>query len=674
MIKPERMSRIAIVGPRKKLDKVIHILYELNLFHLVDFVEEDEEVKIGAPLPEATPVSQRLIRLRSIMRALKLDEVKSERTISAAEIKRTSDQAIVTLELEVTKKVESRQGLSSRIHELKRQNETLEMFAEIGLPLNVYSDYDSLSAYSGIVQTRIKSRIGRLGILHEIVEVEYDGGYAIAIFCKKSDSSATQEILTAAGYQEVNSPFSSGTSREHIRTNNEEILRLERALSSAEKEIDTLREKYAPLVLAAEEHYSIEIQKAETPLRIATTQNSFVFDGWVPRSAYRQIKKEIAGQIGDKVTVEDLAISKEDENEKAPVRLRNSRISRPFELFIELMSTPRYNEIDPTIFVFAVFPLFFGLMIGDLGYGCGLLFVGWLMYRKWGKDSAAVRKLSLIVLAGGIYACIFGLLLFGEAFGLPFHPPIDPETGVVLDEPNWEFLFNMPFHPVMEKLLDVGEYLVLSVVAAWIHMTAGLVLGFFNELHYDRRHAIVKILWLIILLGIFMQMLVVAQYTTIGGAFYTIFGAPFEVYSMPFAGMSLSFVAVGLIFGGAAGFFVVLGRSGAMEFMEILSLVTNVISYTRLAGIGVAKGAMAFAFNSIVIDNFFDTGSIILIIIGAMVLILLQLLVFALGSISSGIQALRLNYVEFFLKFFKGGGIEFEPLGYERKYSRATEV
>jgi len=133
-------------------------------------------------------------------------------------------------------------------------------------------------------------------------------------------------------------------------------------------------------------------------------------------------------------------------------------------------------------------------------------------------------------------------------------------------------------------------------------------------------------------------------------------------------------VALSLILIGVAGFFALHGKGAMMELMEILSLLSNVISYTRIAAIGVAKGAMALAFNYIVVTYLFAGGNIFLIIAGAFVLVLLQLLVFALGSLSAGIQALRLNYVEFFLKFYTGGGVSFEPLGYKRKYSEKSEV
>ncbi|MDH4123313.1 MAG: V-type ATP synthase subunit I [Thermoplasmata archaeon] len=669
MIKPERMSRIAIVGPRKKLDTVIHSLYELNLFHVVDFVEEDPDVKIGSPLEKASEVSQKLLKLRSIIRSLHLEDFKPESKVKVEEIEKSIDQVIVTLDLEVSDKMENRQTLSSRIRELETHNEILDEIREFGLPLDCYFGYDSLSVFTGTVEESVRDEIITLQMPVEVIQKPYEDGYLVAIFCKKQNLEKIRDILNENGYQEILSPCQSGDSGKCISSNEKEIGKLRESLDRADKSIESLRKKYGALLLAAEEHYSIEVRKAETPLRIAATAHSFVIDGWVPKSSYEALKESIGSNAGDAVTIEDLSVTREQENEAAPVKLRNNRLARPFEMFVELMSTPLYNEFDPTFLVFLVFPLFFGLMIGDAGYGFCLILAGWVFYAKLGRDSKSLRTLGLIIIAGGIFAAFFGLFLFGEAFGLPFHPPIENPA-----EPSWEFLFNYPLHPIMEKLIDVKEFLVISIVAAWMHMGFGYIIGFFNELHHDRKQAMMKIFWFLILNGMFIQMLFVARWTVVGGFFFDIIAAPFESMVMPFAGMNLSFVAIGLIVTGIAGFFVVHGAGAAMELMEVLSLLANIVSYTRLAAIGVAKGAMALAFNTIVIDNFFHGGNVILIILGAVVLIVLQLLVFALGSLSSGIQAIRLNYVEFFLKFFKGGGVSFEPLGYERKYSEKSEV
>jgi len=677
MIKPERMSRIAIVGPRKKLDVAIRSLYELGLFHIVDYVSEDPEVKIGVPLPQANEISQKLLRLRSIVRALHLDDYKPDKKVTVDEIELTTAQAIVTLDLEVTKKIENRQALNSRIRELTTQNDALEIFREIGLPLDLYLDYETLNVYSGISQESIDERMKALDAPLEFLEISHGAGFAFSAFCKKSDAASVQQILNASGYQELKPPYRSGAAEEHILANTQEIEKLQKTLTDEESAIEALREKYAALILASEEHYSIEIQQAETPLRVATTLNSFAIDGWVPVSSADSVRRAMAEKVGDDVAVEILPVPKHEEDEQAPVKLRNPRFAKPFELFVELMSTPLYREIDPTIFVFTVFPLFFGLMIGDFGYGACLMLAGFVMWRKLGKDSEGWRKLGLIVLAGGLFAALFGLLLFHDAFGLPFHPVFDERGAPVLGGLSWETTLGI-FIPLgeapMEKLVDVKDLLAISVLAAWIHMSVGLMLGFRNELSHSRKHAATKVFWLVILFGLFTQVLFMAKGSPLRDTLFMTFCSSFAGMVIPFSGLNLSIVALSLILIGVAGFFALHGKGAMMELMEILSLLANVISYTRIAAIGVAKGAMALAFNYIVVTYLFAGGNILLIIAGAFVLVLLQLLVFALGSLSAGIQALRLNYVEFFLKFYTGGGVSFEPLGYKRKYSEKSEV
>jgi V/A-type H+-transporting ATPase subunit I len=113
---------------------------------------------------------------------------------------------------------------------------------------------------------------------------------------------------------------------------------------------------------------------------------------------------------------------------------------------------------------------------------------------------------------------------------------------------------------------------------------------------------------------------------------------------------------------------------GMIAMTEVLGLFTNIMSYMRLAALATGKGAVAMAFNTMFFPLIFESGNIALIVLGAIMLFIAQtFFVFILGSLSAGIQAIRLNYVEFFLKFFEGGGTDFSPLKYERKYTVATK-
>jgi len=287
------------------------------------------------------------------------------------------------------------------------------------------------------------------------------------------------------------------------------------------------------------------------------------------------------------------------------------------------------------------------------------------------KGYPDLYKLSSIVLAGGLMASLFGFFVFAEAFGVPFHPP--PEHP---DEASWENVFNIPIHPMMEKMTDVLELLALSLVAGWAHLTVGFVFGFFNHIHRSKKHALAKIAWLLVLFGLFAEFMTIAGDSTETSRFVNAtLLAPLPDTTAELAGILTSIPALGLI---VIGVIALPFTEGGQALMEIVGLFTNLISYARLAALAVGKGAMAFAFNSMLFPLIFESGpgviGVVIAITGVVTLVVVQLFfVFFLGALSAGIQAMRLNYVEFFLKFFEGGGTDFQPLSYERKYSIATK-
>jgi len=125
-----------------------------------------------------------------------------------------------------------------------------------------------------------------------------------------------------------------------------------------------------------------------------------------------------------------------------------------------------------------------------------------------------------------------------------------------------------------------------------------------------------------------------------------------------FLGVEIPLVSLVLILGGLLG----LGES-VIAPIEIASLLANIMSYMRLAGIGIGKAAIAAAFNVIILQDLILSGQVLYVVMGIAFLILAQMLVFLLGWISAGIQALRLNYMEAFIKFYKGNGTPFRPFG-----------
>jgi len=238
-------------------------------------------------------------------------------------------------------------------------------------------------------------------------------------------------------------------------------------------------------------------------------------------------------------------------------------------------------------------------------------------------------------------------------------------------------------YPMMVKLqkMDIITMLLISVTIAVFHLTAAFVLGIVNEWRHSKKHAAAKLAWILALLGLFGIIIsyVKAGPSGTGGCDgYAAFQlashcqyAYFASDTLLFWSLSLGLVEVPLlqvtvplvclILLGIAAAIVAVTES-PVAIMEIAGVLANMVSYARLAGIGVAKAATATAFNLMIIPLLMG-GEPLWLVLGAVFLFLAQTLVFFLGAISAGIQAIRLNWVEFFIKFFKGNGTVFQPFG-----------
>lgn len=658
MFRPEQMTRVVVVGSMDSLDATIECLFDLGALHLIDFTE-GEDFNIGQPFPRASAASQKLLKLRAMIRSLEIDNHKPSHKISVEEIEGKLDQALVTMDLNISGKVESKQKIHSLVREKESEIRALEPFSSFGLRVEDLTGYENASVLAGLCKTdpeaSLKAKIGE----YELFKASTAGGLALALFVRTDRQLDAGRTLAEHGFQEIKLPEVTGRIDQIVDKNRADVVELQKDLERIESALESSRKRFADLITASEEHLAIEVMKAETPLRIATSRHSFVIDGWMPTAKVKGIHGELEKTCSGLAFVETTPADHEDE---PPVKLRNPLPARPFEFFISLVSTPRYRELDPTLVLFVTFPLFFGFMIGDIGFGIGLFLLGLVMRLKL-KEYPDLKRLGTIILAGGLVASVFGLFVFAEAFGVPFHPPEGAH-----DEHSWEVVANIPIHPMLDKMHDIKELLAISILAGWLHLTLGFVFGFINHMKHNMRHALAKLAWLPILFGMFAEMMVIAGNATATSEMMnaTVLALLPDV-TIAVVGTTVSIPAVLLI---VAGVVALPFTEGALALTEVIGLFTNLVSYTRLAALAVGKGAMALAFNTMLFPLIFDSGNIGIAIAGALALFVTQMFfVFFLGALSAGIQAIRLNYVEFFLKFFEGGGVDFEPLKYERRHS-----
>ncbi len=661
MLLPEQMSKIIIVGSKDRLKKTIDILYDLENVHLIDFKSSKEDIEIGSPLPEGSETSKKLLKLRGVEKDLEVNEKEVDRKVRVDKIEKDLEAALTTLEMETSGVVDSKNKIQHRISDLKAKKRELEPFLGLPLDLDKYSGYDSLSVFVGSIRGDPENSLEE-GIPDFELFWSKNRKH-VALFVPNEEADQAHRLLVKHGFAEIPVPENEGPPERMMKEIDEELEALNQHLEKVSNKLEKLREKHAAFIVASDEHLSIRVEKAEAPLRMGVTDHSFIMDAWVPTSGLGTVEKALEEEFKDDIHMEELERKtrqgKEEEEEEPPVKLDNPSPVGLFEYLIELISIPKYNEIDPTSFVSILFPLFFGLMVGDIGYGLAFLGLGYLGLKKC--ESEEWRTIATMLFYGGFFSLIFGIFFFGEALGMHFAP-----TGHEGDI-TWSSLLGIHFpHEIdlgalviplgmFSKLHDVKILLYISIWIGIIHLFLGFILGFINvAMRHGFKHAVFeKLSWILILVG---GVLVGLEMMNV-----LLLGQEMNVVGFNMVG------GLGLLIPG-----VVLGYvgEGSAAILELPGLMSNIFSYTRLTAIGMSKAGMALAFNQIAIAMLAPSGGA-MIAAALVIFVLGHLMIFILAIISAGLHGIRLQYVEFFTKFYEGGGLMFNPLKIVRKY---TEV
>jgi len=671
------MARALIVGPRDALEPVVTTLYDLKLLHIVDHAAGQEDLEIGKPLPAATEASEILVKLRSIANVLQVEEPKGSVPLEplAADLR----QKILALELNISEEDTNRKKVQSLLQDLGHKIEGLTPFAQLPLTFEDYRGYENVEVLAG----KAPREITGMDTVTPDVEVFSVPGFLVA-FVPKTKATAMRDFLGQQGFTSVPIPEGHGHPRELLAESLAERERWEKRLTEIDEGLTTLRERYSTFLANAKVHLEIQVEKAEAPLRFAVTEHTFIVEGWVPQETFTRMKADLE-KIQD-VFVSELESAeghgkpKHDQPQaEPPVLLTNPKSVKPFEMLVNMFGTPSYHEIDPTLVFSLAFPMFFGIMVGDAGYGLLWMAYGIWLLRRWKNRPWDFWKNLLVAFVwGGFWATVFGVFVFAEAFGVPFHAPVGALTPV--EAYNWSdniLHLSIPVYPILEKLHQVPDFIILSVSVAALHLGSGFIIGVFDDIRHSIKHALGKVGWLLILVAVYVVIIVrAARWPLVDGTIpwgYAIWNGPLAWFPRGGIAMdSVGFTAANpipmtAIYLLVAGIGLVLVAEGGLHLMEVFGLLANVISYARLAGIGVAEEAVIFALNGIAIEFFILPGSIVGIIIGLVIMAASNLLIFLLSTISGTIQGVRLNYVEFFLKFYKGTGTLFRPFGERRK-------
>ena len=418
MLRPVKMSRVVVAGSKNVIAPVVEKLHELSLLHIVNYNGSQSDFEMGKPIGKAKEYSEDLIKLRSISRYLDIKSKAPEKTYPESQVLSEMDNLLNNVGADVTATFERMTAIDAEVKSKQDQIRSLTPLSVLPLPLESYYGYDSLASFVGTAATPVDADVARVSPINEIYSGSAKNANVIAVFVPMEKEGEVSAVLAEHGFSEMSVPKLEGNVDSAIATLEGGIKSLEGEKAPLAKKLADTKKQYEDLILATDEYLSMQTEKTEAPLRFAETANAFVIDGWVPSDQFSRLKSELESAAGGKLEVQQLDDKEADDlaehGEDIPTKIENPSLVKPFELITKLFAIPEYKEFDPSLLIFVFFPIMFGMILGDIGYGIMVFLAVYLLKRKF--RTPGWQQLTNIMLISSVWAVIFGIF-FGEIFG-----------------------------------------------------------------------------------------------------------------------------------------------------------------------------------------------------------------------------------------------------------------
>ncbi len=616
MFRTEPMEKIRIVAMDDDRERVVAALHQLSV---IDLRKSRLEIPDDRPAVFSTELSDSLIKVNGALQILPKGEVRHERHLGAKRLAGEAKgmralDAIYALDAE-RKSLEEDMAALANAERIARAFEGLHVdFSRTRSERVAYKAFEgdgkalrALRKEIGRDEAGLETYTGRAGKDY-LVFIAYDRERDIETRIK---GSGVTELDLGARYME-------GEPKEILKAVNERRRKDGKRLGEIGKELERMGARHYSHLSNMSEMLSIELARADVSAMFKKTDSAFVAEGWIESRRYDALARKLAETTKGRMHMERL-----EHDELAPTHTNRPGILKPFEYLMNFYSTQRSDEIDPTWVFVLFFPVFYGLMISDVGYGLASLAFATLVSRKVSREGLVYNACKIWQLMS-IAAIFFGVLS-NQYFG--FH----------LNQ------YLVPGLPTFDWLSDATSIIAITVLFGIVQIVIGLLFGFINKLHHnEKRLAVSK-----------LTSIAVIVFGAI--AVSSLFG--FTSGALPIAS---AVVAVAALLATAV-------LSG-QEATEITNLITHPLSYARIMGFGLGSVIIA-----LLIDTYFTphlSAGILVFILYLAIFILLHSLNMLLGIFEGIVQGVRLNFVEFFSKFYIGNGIRFRPFSYRRNHTR----
>lgn len=543
----------------------------------------------------------------------------------------------------------------AKIQNLKNQIDALEPWMELSIPMN-YSGTKKTAALIG----SLPGNLGREDIENilekseseiraaevQVIYKDKDFTY-VFILCLKQEASIVEDILRSSGFSrptQIYDQIPAECKKEFLNDVQASLVSIETLkteIGSYENERENLR--------VISDYYRLRAERYAVVGRIPQTKNTFVLSGYIPEKDAQKIEKELSEKYGAVVEIEGLG-----DEEEAPVLLKNNGFAEAGEGVLASFGLPAVGEIDPTAIMTAFYVFLFGLMLADVAYGLIVAIACGVAIKKYPRMEENLRKSLKLFFLCGLSTTFWGIM-FGGYFGDAVNIISRTFFGQEITIPA---LWFVPLEEPMRMLL-------WSIIFGVIHMYTGLALKAYicikNKRYMD---ALCDVgFWFLLLTGLILML-----------AVSDLFVSMFQVrVTLPAA---VNLLAKVMAIAGAAGILLMSGRDkknkwgirialGAYDLYNITSWLSDALSYSRLLALGLATGVIASVFNQM--GSMFGDG-ILGTIIFIIVFIIGHIFNLALNLLGTYVHTCRLQYIEFFGKFYEGGGRAFHPFRSNTKY------
>ncbi|MDR7423136.1 MAG: V-type ATPase 116kDa subunit family protein [Armatimonadota bacterium] len=639
------MSRLLIVGPRRLLNGVIDEVQRVGAVH-IDRIETDDDAIRALALDDHARAEQarlealhaRLDGLAGLLPPSGGEPAAAVPALPAADDLDAVEAAVAAVEAEV-------HGLSRRRLELDEEFELIRTYEgavrALAPLMDALAGSRALESVGFILRGRDLTVVaavhnqlreltdGRVEVVSRAID---EGKIGVVVAFLKRDADAVRGFLSRAGIAELRLParYAEGGPAEAIRLMEQRRAALPGERAEAEAALAEAARRHRPVIDGLRALVADRLAQLHAAAQLGASHYVFILHGWTPTAQVGDLRAALRARFGGDVVVEE-APADPHRAAEVPVLLDNPPAIKPFQRLLGLFKPPRYGSLDPTLALALFFPLFVGIVIGDVAYGAILFSVGWFLRNKARGGAAwivpvvrlrmtppVLADVSWIIRVMAVWTMLFGVLYL-EIFG----DLVEHATG---------------WHPIFHRIELATAFFKFAVALGVVQVTLGNILHLLIALRH--RHTVGVLESLALICGVVGLVVLLGA---MGNELPRTFFAPGLVLLIAFFVFFL------------AGF--ALDRFAAMWLLEAISGMGNVLSYARLFGVGLAAAVLANVSNEL-------GGRLGPVWVGIIVGILIQMIFFLFTLPGHLIQPARLNWVEFLtkMKYHDETGNSYRPL------------